>query len=322
MEGLESALNDNIDTLSDAPGTGNSLIASNNTLRKVLGHDGIDVATNITIAPDNSMSSELRISGTTLLEAIANLTAALANKQDAISNISPLPIDYVFGLGQALTTASQVVVSVADVTGLPEALAAKQGVLSAESSLKLASLQCSLIKAKSVRSLHLSDSGCTVLLGLAPDAATFLRGVSVLSLDVSGSLLCSGSAVIGGPLYLAGANIADAIASASSSTIDATSQLALASVTASGEVSARDVIASRDLTASGELHCDGSTQLNGTLTVTGASTVQGCRIAGGQGRNGTGASLRVTGAGDLVYNTSALYFGGMEWTYIPLSCRG
>ena len=122
-------------------------------------------------------------------------------------------------------------------------------------------------------------------------------------------MLCSGSAIIGGPLYLAGVNIADAIANASS-TIDTTSQLALASVTASGDVSARDVIASRDLAASGELHCDGPTQLNGTLTVTGASTVQGCRVAGGQGRNGTGASLRVTGAGDLVYNTRALYFGG------------
>ena len=103
----------------------------------------------------------------------------------------------------------------------------------------------------------------------------------------------------------------DAIANAGGgNTIDASTQLALAGVTASGDISARDVIASRDLTASGELHCDGPTQLNGTLTVTGTSTVQGCRVAGGQGRNGTGASLRVTGAGDLVYNTSALYFGG------------
>ena len=135
MQGLAAALSGKLDSLSDAPGNGNSLIASGSTLRKVLGHDGINVATNITIAPDNSMSSELRISGTTLLEAIANLTTLLATKQDAISNISPLPIDYVFGLGQALTTTSQVVVSVADVTGLPEALAAKQGVLSAESSL-------------------------------------------------------------------------------------------------------------------------------------------------------------------------------------------
>ena len=144
MQGLEAALSGKLDSLSDAPGSGNSLIASGSTLRKVLGHDGIDVATNITIAPDNSMSSELRISGTTLLEAIANLTTVVATKQDIISNISPLPIDYVFGLGQALTSA----VSVADVTGLPEALAGKQSVLSAESSLQLQSLQCSLIKAK------------------------------------------------------------------------------------------------------------------------------------------------------------------------------
>ena len=35
----------------------------------------------------------------------------------------------------------------------------------------------------------------------------------------------------------------------------------------------------------------------------------GLRISGGQGNNGTGASLRVTGTGDAVYNTSALLFG-------------
>ena len=56
------------------------------------------------------------------LGAIANLPTVLATKQDIISNISPLPIDYVFGLGQALTHASQVTVRVAAVTGLPEAL--------------------------------------------------------------------------------------------------------------------------------------------------------------------------------------------------------
>ena len=44
----------------------------------------------------------------------------------------------------------------------------------------------------------------------------------------------------------------------------------------------------------------------GRLTSSGGVTITG----GAQGRNGTGASLRVTGAGDLVYNHSALYFGG------------
>ena len=43
-----------------------------------------------------------------------------------------------------------------------------------------------------------------MLLGLAPNAATFLRGVSVPSLDVSGSLLCSGTSLLAGRLTSAG----------------------------------------------------------------------------------------------------------------------
>ncbi len=34
------------------------------------------------------------------------------------------------------------------------------------------------------------------------------------------------------------------------------------------------------------------------------------RLSSGQGQNGTGASLRVAGTGNLVYNTSTLNFGG------------
>ena len=115
--------------------------------------------------------------------------------------------------------------------------------------------------------------------------------------------------------------------------IGTSSQLAVASVTCTGDVTARD------LAATGELHADGATVLNGTLTVAGtnvmtaiaakmnstttstalsvgsvttsaSSTLNGLRVSGGQGQNGTGASLRVTGTGDLVYNTSSLFFGG------------
>ena len=47
-----------------------------------------------------------------------------------------------------------------------------------------------------------------------------------------------------------------------------------------------------------------------SVTAAAASTMSGgLRISGGQGNNGTGASLRVTGTGDSVYNTSALLFG-------------
>ena len=97
VQGLEAALSGKIDTLSDAPGSGSSLVASGSTLRKLVGQDGIDVATNVTIAPDGNISSEILISGRTLIDSIAHLTAAVANKQNAISTISPLPIDYVFG---------------------------------------------------------------------------------------------------------------------------------------------------------------------------------------------------------------------------------
>ena len=64
--------------------------------------------------------------------------------------------------------ASTAPIGVAQVTGLTEALAVKQSILSAASSLQLESLQCSLFKAKSGQPLNLSDSNGTVLLGLAP----------------------------------------------------------------------------------------------------------------------------------------------------------
>ena len=48
----------------------------------------------------------------------------------------------------------------------------------------------------------------------------------------------------------------------------------------------------------------------GSVTTSASSTLNGVRVSGGQGQNGTGASLRVTGTGDLVYNASGLYFGG------------
>ncbi len=67
------------------------------------------------------MSSELLISGATLLDSIANLATVVAHKQDAINTISPLPIDYVFGLGEALSPAASTVVDIGGVTGLTDA---------------------------------------------------------------------------------------------------------------------------------------------------------------------------------------------------------
>ena len=58
----------------------------------------------------------------------------------------------------------------------------------------------------------------------------------------------------------------------------------------------------------------GGASVAGRLTCSGGST-----ISGGQGRNGTGASLKIVGTGDLVYNTSTLNFGGTQLTYMRLS---
>ena len=62
VQGLEAALNSKLSSLSDAPGSGNSLIASGGSLRKLLGQDGIDVAANLTSLPDGSYASEILIS--------------------------------------------------------------------------------------------------------------------------------------------------------------------------------------------------------------------------------------------------------------------
>ena len=156
-------------------------------------------------------------------------------------------------------------IGIADVTGLSSALAGKQAVLSAASSLQLESLQCSRLKAAAGQSLQLSDSAGVVQLGLAIDAATFLRTVSAPSLDVSGSILCSGSALFGGPLYIGSTNVAAAIANIP--IIGTSSQLSVASVTCTGDISARDVTATR------ELHVDGAAVLNSTLTVAGTNVM-------------------------------------------------
>ena len=46
-----------------------------------------------------------------------------------------------------------------------------------------------------------------------------------------------------------------------------------------------------------------------SLTTSGYSTLNGVRVSGG-GQYGMGASLRVVGTGDLLYNPSSILFGG------------
>ena len=86
-------------------------------------------------------------------------------------------------------------------------------------------------------------------------------------------------------------------------------------LTTSGDISARDVSAPQ------ELHADGAAFLNNTLTVGGAFTLNNIlnvrnvvSITAGRGTYGTGGQLNIVGSGDLVYNTSALNFGGNGWS--------
>ena len=47
-----------------------------------------------------------------------------------------------------------------------------------------------------------------------------------------------------------------------------------------------------------------------SITTSGASAPNGIRVSGGQGQSGTGENLRVTGTGDLVNNTSSVFWRG------------
>ena len=80
-----------------------------------------------------------------------------------------------------------------------------------------------------------------------------------------------------------------------------------AAVTASTTLSLSSVTASNTMTAAGLITTSG-----------------GVLVSGGQGRNWTGASIRATGAGDLVYNTSAVYWGGngVDLVSVELSWLG
>ena len=147
-----------------------------------------------------------------LLEHKAALAALASNKQDKVSPDNPLPsLGYVYGLEAALSAAAASVVGIDGVTGLTEALAAKQSVIGPGSALECESLQCSLIRART-QSINLSASDGTVLLELSPSYSTFLRTVGAPSLDVSGSILCSGSALFAGPLYIGGTDILTLVA--------------------------------------------------------------------------------------------------------------
>ncbi len=104
--------------------------------------------------------------------------------------------------------------------------------------MQLASLTCSLIQATVEQSLRLSNANGVVLLTLDDTAATFLRPTSAPSLDLSGSLVCSQSAVVGGPLYVQGAiflqgtDILTLIAQSGGTSINSSSNLHVASIKA------------------------------------------------------------------------------------------
>ena len=282
---------------------------------------------------------------TTVMSLNASTGAYVQGNLHATGNctiIGQLVVNGVNVLSQlsALSQASTGPVAVADVTGLEAALSGKQANLSSSSTLQLSELTCSLLRPAAGQQLRLANAAGVEQLGLSDASALFLRQVIAPSLDCSGSILCGGSAVISGPLYVNGQ---DVILSLANATIGAASQLSLTSVTASGDIQARDLIATRELQCDGAAVLNSSLSVGGALTVTGtgniatvlsglssgkqatitsstalsagslttasASNMNGLRITGGQGYQGTGANLQVCGTGDSMYNTSGLFWG-------------
>ena len=79
-------------------------------------------------------------------------------------------------------------------------------------------------------------------------------------------------------------------------------------------------IQGRIVSATSQLNAGGSCIFNSTLTVMGVVNLNSTsnfngvvNITAGRGRDNTGGQLNIIGTGDLVYNTSALQFGGSGW---------
>ena len=149
----------------------------------------------------------------------------------------------------------------------------------------LSQLTCARIK-PSTGTLSIADSNNVERLGIG-STAVFSCPVTAPSIEISGSAII-GSSLLVPALYLNGTDIASLIA-ARQEALTPSSSLNVGSVSA----------ASVTITGVGNV----STALgNKQATI-------GLRITGGQGRDGTGASLRVTGYGDAVYNTSTVLWG-------------
>ena len=91
------------------------------------------------------------------------------------------------------------------------ALAGKQALLGANSTVQLSELTCSRVKPAS-STLSLANSDGVERLGISASSAVFSCAVSAPSLDVSGSVIVGSSMILAGPLYLNGTNIMTTIA--------------------------------------------------------------------------------------------------------------
>ena len=108
--------------------------------------------------------------------------------------------------------------------------------------------------------------------------------------------------------------------------------LMTSNITTTGNIQSVNLTATDQLSSTGTLGVSGACSLNSTLAVSGncnlnntvnvagVATLNGavninnaCTITKGRGRDGTGGTLNIIGAGDLVYNPSALQFGGSGW---------
>ena len=156
-----------------------------------------------------------------------------------------------------------------------------------------------------------------MLLSLAAGTNTFLNGVSAPVLESTGDLLTTHNAIVGGTLtcssriqsasVVAGAGVAPSEPSAS-----AVGDLECANLfthTVRAPMS-QDLVLQANTGPVLRVPSSGGVTIAGNLSSTGVATAQGVSCTGGRGRDGTGANLRACGAGDLVYNPSALFFGG------------
>ena len=85
-------------------------------------------------------------------------------------------------------------------------------------------------------------------------------------------------------------------------------------LTTTGDIQGRIVSATSQLNAGGACIFNSTLTLLAIANLNSTTNLNGVvNITAGRGRDNTGGVLNIVGTGDLVYNTSALNFGGSGW---------